>query len=336
MIIEKIGEGENTEEARENARKLLNAPENAEIKFEIINLPQKKVLGLFGGKKARVKAFYEAKDAKPSKKAPRAKTMPKEEKKPAAKAAAKPEKKAEAKKPETQREPKPVRKERTREPLSAQRLEKAQKDCTEYAKTVLEKMLEREVSVESKIINDDTIYISLDSNDHDVDGIIIGRRGETLDSVQYLTSLVANKGHDDYVRVTLDVANYREKRESTLISLAHRNAKNVLRSGRRITLEPMNPYERHIIHTAVQDIDGVSSHSIGSNIDRRVVITPNEGFRPHGGDNSHYDRPRSGGRNFHSNNRQSAPAATAEDRAPKRDNSAAPLYGIVTKNEKEE
>lgn len=319
MIIEKIGEGETIEQARENARRLLNAPEYADIKFDIICAPSKKILGLFGGKKAQVKASYE-KEEKPKKKPAKAKAK-KAEKKPVKKET---EKKVKAQ-PQPQEE---AAQKKQRPPVSPERLEKAMADCEAYVKDITSKMLGTEVTTSAKIQDEATVFIHLDSGDHDVDGMIIGHRGETLDAIQYLASLVANKGHDDYVRVSLDVANYREKRETTLIALAHRNAKNALRTGRRITLEPMNPYERHIIHTAVQDIEGVSSHSIGSNIDRRVVITPADG--------AYRKNDRRGGRRGgnHYNRAQksnAASAAPAEDREPKKDLSSAPLYGIVSK-----
>ncbi len=103
-------------------------------------------------------------------------------------------------------------------------------------------------------------------------GFIIGRRGDTLDALQYLTGLVANRVDNAYYRVTLDIGNYREKREQALISLARRLAAQTARTGRRHSLEPMNPYERRIIHTAVQEMEGVTSWSVGSEPNRRVVI----------------------------------------------------------------
>ncbi len=103
-------------------------------------------------------------------------------------------------------------------------------------------------------------------------GFIIGRRGDTLDALQYLSSLVANRADNSYYRVTLDIGNYREKREQALVALANRLAGQTLRTHRRHSLEPMNPYERRIIHTAVQAIDGVTSWSVGSEPNRRVVI----------------------------------------------------------------
>ena len=108
------------------------------------------------------------------------------------------------------------------------------------------------------------------------EGLIIGRRGETLDSLQYLTGLVANRQQKEYYRVTLNVGNYREKREKSLTGLAHKYASAVARTGRRRTLEPMNPYERRIIHTAVQDIEGATSWSEGKEPNRHVIIGPTE------------------------------------------------------------
>ena len=108
------------------------------------------------------------------------------------------------------------------------------------------------------------------------EGLIIGRRGETLDALQYLTGLVANRQQKEYYRVTLNVGDYREKREKTLIDLAHRYARTVSNTGRRRTLEPMNPYERRVIHTAVQDIEGATSWSEGKEPNRHVIIGPTE------------------------------------------------------------
>ena len=104
-------------------------------------------------------------------------------------------------------------------------------------------------------------------------GILIGRRDETLDAVQYLTSLKVNRGREGYTRVTLDTENYRAKREDTLIRLANRMANRALRTGRKVSLEPMNPYERRIIHFALQQTDGVATHSEGEEPNRHVVIT---------------------------------------------------------------
>lgn len=104
-------------------------------------------------------------------------------------------------------------------------------------------------------------------------GILIGRRGETLDALQYLTSLKVNRGKDSYTRVTLDTENYRARREDTLMRLANRMANRAVKTGRRVSLEPMNPYERRIIHSALQLNDRVDTHSEGDEPNRHVVIT---------------------------------------------------------------
>ena len=104
-------------------------------------------------------------------------------------------------------------------------------------------------------------------------GVIIGRRGETLDALQYLAGLVANKIEGDYYRITLDSGNYREKREKTLEALAKKLALNAVKTGKSSTLEPMNPYERRIIHAAVQQVQGATSTSIGDEPNRRIVIS---------------------------------------------------------------
>ena len=103
-------------------------------------------------------------------------------------------------------------------------------------------------------------------------GILIGRRGETLDALQYLTSLQVNKGREGYIRVTLDTENYRAKREDSLRRLAQRMANRAVKTGRKVVLEPMNPYERRVLHTALQNHPAVTTHSEGEEPNRRVVI----------------------------------------------------------------
>ena len=120
---------------------------------------------------------------------------------------------------------------------------------------------------------DNGCVISLDGENL---GFIIGRRGETLDALQYLTGLVANRADNAYYRVTLDIGNYRDKREQALVALARRLGGQTARTGRRNSLEPMNPYERRIIHTTVQQMEGVISWSVGSDDRRHVIIGPSE------------------------------------------------------------
>lgn len=110
-------------------------------------------------------------------------------------------------------------------------------------------------------------------------GILIGHHGETLDSLQYLTNLVVNKrdeeeGKGSYNRVTVDIENYREKREATLRTLAKNMAAKAVKLGRNVTLEPMSSYERRIIHSEIQEISGVTTYSIGENNNRKIVISP--------------------------------------------------------------
>ena len=117
-------------------------------------------------------------------------------------------------------------------------------------------------------------------------GMIIGRRGETLDALQYLTSLVVNKGEDTYRKVTLDTENYRQKREETLVKLATKLAGKGVKYKRSISLEPMNPYERRIIHSALQDYKGVTTYSTGTEPNRKVVIASTGGkFKKNEGEN---------------------------------------------------
>ncbi len=119
---------------------------------------------------------------------------------------------------------------------------------------------------------DETVKIEIVGDSEEV-GKVIGRRGDTLDALQYLTSLVVNKGEEDYIRVTVDTENYRGKREETLIKLAKRMAGVVARSRKSITLEPMNPNERRIIHSALQEYRNVTTYSTGKDPNRSVVIT---------------------------------------------------------------
>lgn len=132
------------------------------------------------------------------------------------------------------------------------------------------KLMGVEVSIEMSTDAEGNVYAAMTG---DTLGILIGRRGETLDALQYLTSLKVNRGRETYTRVTLDTENYRAKREDTLIRLANRMANKAVRTGRRVSLEPMNPYERRIIHFALQQNDLVDTHSEGDEPDRHVVIT---------------------------------------------------------------
>lgn len=113
----------------------------------------------------------------------------------------------------------------------------------------------------------------------DMMGVVIGRRGDTLDALQYLTSLVYNKDKEDYVRVNIDTENYRAKREETLVNLAKKIAGTVSRTGRSITLEPMNPNERRIIHSTLQSYDYINTYSIGEDPNRKIVVSSKNSSR---------------------------------------------------------
>ncbi|MCI5898638.1 MAG: RNA-binding cell elongation regulator Jag/EloR [Anaerovoracaceae bacterium] len=142
-----------------------------------------------------------------------------------------------------------------------------QSSALDFIKEVIEKMgLNLTVKAFS---NEDCIYIQINGKDS---GTIIGKRGQTLDSIQYLTSLVVNKDSEKYIRVIVDAENYRERREKTLEQLAKRLAEKVNRTGRSVRLEPMNPYERKVIHATLQKYSGVTTRSEGEEPYRRVII----------------------------------------------------------------
>lgn len=133
------------------------------------------------------------------------------------------------------------------------------------------KAMELDVNIDAKEGEDNTVSIDISGDNM---GIVIGKRGDTLDSLQYLTSLVVNKHSEDYIKVSIDTENYREKRTDALLALSKRLSEKVARTGKKFTLEPMNPYERRIIHSSLQDNEDVTTYSIGSEPYRKVVIAP--------------------------------------------------------------
>lgn len=142
--------------------------------------------------------------------------------------------------------------------------------CKKFIIDVLKAMNMEDVNVVSKIDEEGALCIDMDGKNM---GILIGKRGQTLDSLQYLANRVANKMQDGYVRVKLDTEDYRRRRKETLENLAKNIASKVKRTRRAVSLEPMNPYERRIIHSALQGDPGVSTHSEGEEPYRRVVVT---------------------------------------------------------------
>ncbi len=157
----------------------------------------------------------------------------------------------------------------------------------DYITSILRAM---DIDVEFQVYQNETgAVINIESNNN---GTIIGRRGETLDAIQYLCSIIANKGDKDYYRITIDCLGYRSKRKETLEQLAAKVAKSVLRTGRSQPLEPMNPYERRVIHSAISNIEGVSSRSVGEEPYRKIIISSNNPRRGGG----RRDNRRDGGR----------------------------------------
>ena len=142
--------------------------------------------------------------------------------------------------------------------------------CEKFIYDVLNAMDMKDVKVTSTVDEEGALSIDMEGNNM---GILIGKRGQTLDSLQYLTNRVANKMQDGYVRVKLDTEDYRRRRKETLENLAKNIASKVKRTRRTVSLEPMNPYERRIIHSALQSDPAVSTHSEGEEPYRIVVVT---------------------------------------------------------------
>ena len=310
MIKEFIGTGKTVEEATLAAKKGLKAPVMADLKIDVIKIPKKKFLGLFGGCDAEVKVSYDdgVKEKKNKKQNSKKKNNAKNNNQKAQ------PKKEKAQAPAKVSEPKKAPAEEKKEyPKSVD---------LEYAKSYLADIVKGLNVDDAKIdasYEEGVVTMELSCEDY---GIIIGRRGETLDSIQYLVSLALKKRTDAYVRGAINVGNYREKRNETLRHLAKKNSGYVLRTGKRYTFEPMNPYERRIIHTAVQEIEGVESRSIGYNQDRRVVIEPTGGVKARGGN---YKRGNSRGK-------AASTSKAPENYTPKADRADLPKFGKIEVN----
>ncbi len=227
-----------------------------------------------------VKAEKEEKAEKPAKpRKPREPKAPKEEtvkaeaaKEEAPKEKAEPKKESKPKAPRPPKAPKePKEPKEQKEIVPAEQADRgtAAGRAQEFLQEVTKLM---GVNVSVAVANDEEGNVRVNM-EGDTLGILIGRRGETLDALQYLTSLQVNKGQDDYTRVTLDTEGYRAKREEALVRLANRMANRAQKTGRKVSLEPMNPYERRILHSALQDHPAVTTHSEGEEPNRHVVIT---------------------------------------------------------------
>lgn len=303
MIIEAIATGKTLAEAQEAAVSQLGNVDNVNVEFEIITHPKPKTLGIFGGCDAKVRAYAEVPDAKP-------KAEPKKENKP-------------ANKEETAVES------AKKEPVeSAVMTPENEKNVVAYLTSILENMGVENIEINLSVEEDGT---KINFNGDKL-GVAIGRKGETLDSIQHLVSLVANKGQDDYVRVTLNPGGYRQKREEILVSLANKSAQKAIKFNKNVILEAMNSYERRIIHNAVQEIEGVMSWSIGENDHRRVVIgtsKDNKPFRENNHRRGGYNRGRGNRGGYNKGRKPSQTVNKAPDRAPKSDSENMPLYGVI-------
>ena len=259
-----------------------------DISIEVINPGKKGFLGI-GRVLAEIKVIVD--DGKPEIKE---KKQPKPENKPQPKQEAKPQPKAEKKpeaKPEKKAEPKQEKKPEVKaEPKQENKIPTMEEKEESINVTLKEKELAinflkgfiRDIGFNCEVKGDMTVnengfvprLITIEGEDAPS---LIGHRGEMLDALQYLSNLcLARKSegeHKEYVRVIIDIENYREKREQTLRALARRMAQKALKYQRNVLLEPMNPYERMIIHSEVQSIEGVSTHSVGYDDNRKIVIT---------------------------------------------------------------
>lgn len=185
------------------------------------------------------------------------------------------------------------------------------KNAVKYLTKVLAALGAEDFKIETTL-NGETVFLDIVGEKL---GVVIGRRGETLDALQYLTILASNKAEESYCRISVDCNGYRAKRKETLEALAVKTANRVLKQSRRVTLEPMNPYERRIIHSKVAEIEGVFSNSIGEEPFRKVVISSNT--KP--AYNKNNDRRRGGHSNVSGKSyRQSTGFSTSFEREYKR------------------
>ena len=273
MIRTQEATGKTVDEARAKACALLGVQtDDMNVTYEVLEMPQK--TGFLGLKltPAKVKVSVEEPDAPVQEPAPEAApaapapeaAAPAETEQPA------PEQPAAEKEPEAaavEAEAPAAEEEETEVPIKIEENNKV-KAAVEYLREVIALMGVENVTF-SAVQKGEATIIRLDGEKL---GALIGRRGETMESLSYLASLVANRLEGDYIKLGLDVAGYRDKRESDLTALAQRIGTKVRKTGRSFAMEPMNPYERRIIHSAISKMEGVRSESKGEGRDRRVVI----------------------------------------------------------------
>ena len=339
MIREVIKTAKTVEEATKLALEELGLGAD-EAEIEVLELPQRK---LFRSIPAKVRAYVEepeapapAAPAKPVSAAPQKRPEP--PKAPAAKneraaprTAAEPQAPAEETDAETPAKPEEL--------IDLSENRKA-RDAVEYLREVCAKMGVDKIEI-TPVRQGESAVLRIEGENA---GTLIGHRGEVMEALSYLTGLVANRSGGDYMKIGLDINHYRSKREANLTALARRIGAKVARTGRGHTLEPMNPYERRIIHSTISEMEGVKSESIGEGANRRVVISctnpnarpPREGRGGRGGRGGHgprdgagrdlrgHRRDRDGGRGP----RSSTPPREFADRP--RDPSAAPVVPVRT------
>lgn len=283
MIKEVIASGKDLGEAQQNARLALGAGELDDVTFETIDLGSRGIFGIIGVRPAKVKASMEIADAEPRREVRR----PREEK-PNAPKREKPARREEARAPKTPKAPKAPNPAPEKpaaipeEELHFEHIDAKPGDdrAFDFVNTLVSDLGLTDVETELLRCDDGTRRVSIKGENA---SLLIGHHGDTLDALQYLTNLAASQkdanGERDRSRVTIDVEGYRAKREQTLRRLARRMANKVLARGTKVTLEPMTPYERRIIHSEVQSIEGVTTQSIGSDSNRRIVIYPEGALR---------------------------------------------------------
>ncbi|MBQ2899847.1 MAG: Jag N-terminal domain-containing protein [Oscillospiraceae bacterium] len=354
MEREFLATGKTVEEAIEAAYEKAGV-DREYVTVEIIERPKKKFFGLktipatakatidedywnkmFAVKEKKSEAPRKKKEHKEKPKAekPAQQEQPKEKKQEKPKKEQKPQqpKKPEPKKEQKPAEVKPAEVKTEEAPkeeakvLAPEVLEKKGSEAANYIKEVLVALgyPEAEVTYTQK---DGMIVLQLSGEEM---GAVVGRRGDNLDAMQYLASLVANKSEGSYVRVVLDIDDYRSKREASLRAYARKTASQAVKSGRSITLEPMNPYERRIVHSTVQTVSGATSRSIGSEPNRRVVISPIEGAKPRGERKFRDNKgERRGGRGNRAPRESQKVIVPPSNEPPKNDVSSLSLYGRI-------
>ena len=233
-----------------------------DVSVEILEQERHGFLGI-GSSPAKVRLTYEVPDAPP---APVSAPAPAEQKAESVKA---PPVREEGKKPQEKKKPAPAQ---PSQPASAAAVPQAEGDLEQRVRKYLEDMLElMGVKAEITMTRRETGGLNVELSGNGM-GAVIGRRGETLDAIQHLVNYSVNRGSEKRTHVSVDAENYRSKREDSLVHLAEKMAAKAVKYRRSMALEPMNSYERHVIHTALQNYEGVSTASVGVEPNRRVVV----------------------------------------------------------------